>query len=148
MDASEKYFKMCQEAKEIQKIYQDILNCGNNWTINSMLAGWVVTDPETGIVLTLHNGEFCISDIVDEWKEWVWLPRVDQLFNIAFNRLRKESPHTYFPKVLTLFCSLWQEYAEVLSEDERSLEKLWLMFVMDYVYNKWWDDKENKWVKR
>lgn len=137
MDTTEKYIKMCEKAEEIQNLI-DMFQLGNFlWRGKEYLY------------------EACVCDAVPCFKdEKVWLPRQDELQDIL------KATHLTNPYNLVSF--LWN----VLNEDKscpeevsceecikesmywrnfKTMEQLWLAFVMYEKYNKSWNGK--KWVE-
>ena len=134
MDFSKQYIKMCKEAKEIQEIYQNILKKEDN-EVNNILEGWYVYNGKN--VILLHNNEFFISDLKDELKKYIWLPRQDQLQAII-------TTNKYFRFSLI---ELFYHFANKNVPKFTSMEQLWLAYVMYIKYKKIWDNEKEKWVK-
>ncbi len=119
MDTSERYVKMCEKATEIQmrpKPIEAVVYTGNN----------------VHIVKGINSPDFDI----------IWLPRQDQLQEI----LGKDT--TEVIEGFTNFIggvqfdsiheevSPWELYAESV---DKSLEQLWLNYVMSIKYHKVWN---------
>ena len=134
MDFSKQYIKMCKEAKEIQEIYQNILKKEDN-EVDNILEGWYVYDGKN--VILLHNNEFFISDLKDELKKYIWLPRQDQLQAII-------TTNKYFRFSLI---ELFYHFANKNVPKFTSMEQLWLAYVMYIKYKKIWNNEEEKWIK-
>jgi len=134
MDFSKQYIKMCKEAKELQEIYQNILKKEDN-EVNNILEGWYVYDGEN--VILLHNNEFFISDLKDELKKYIWLPRQDQLQAII-------TTNKYFRFSLI---ELFYHFANKNVPKFASMEQLWLAYVMYMKYKKIWNNEKEKWIK-
>ena len=118
MDTSEIYIKMCERAREIQDVS---LSFGDYYWFNK---DWHI----------FLEGAYAISP-----EHFVWLPRQDQLQEILFTH--KEH---LFPQ-----CVLLREF---IREGElyilhflKSMEQLWLAFVMYKKFNKIWNGED--WVK-
>lgn len=135
MRFDEKYIEMCKEAKEIQKIYQDILN-KENYEISEILEGWYVYDGNK--VRLLYNCDIFISDFEDKLKECIWLPRQDQLQKII-------TTNKYFRFSLI---ELFYHFANKNVPKFTSMEQLWLAYVMYIVYGKIWDERKKKWIRK
>ena len=134
MDFSKQYIKMCKEAKEIQEIYQNTFKKEDN-EVNNILEGWYVYNGKN--VILLHNNEFFISDLKDELKKYIWLPRQDQLQAII-------TTNKYFRFSLI---ELFYHFANKNVPKFTSMEQLWLAYVMYIKYKKIWDNEKEKWVK-
>jgi len=134
MGFSKQYIKMCKEAKEIQEIYQNILKKEDN-EVDNILEGWYVYDGKN--VILLHNNEFFISDLKDELKKYIWLPRQDQLQAII-------TTNKYFRFSLI---ELFYHFANKNISKFTSMEQLWLAYVMYIKYKKIWNNEKEKWVK-
>jgi len=134
MDFSKQYIKMCKEAKEIQEIYQNVLKKEDN-EVDNILEGWYVYNGKN--VILLHNNEFFISDLKDELKKYIWLPRQDQLQAII-------TTNKYFRFSLI---ELFYHFANKNVPKFTSMEQLWLAYVMYIKYKKIWNNEKEKWVK-
>ena len=134
MDFSKQYIKMCERAEEIQEIYQNVLKKEDN-EVDSILEGWYVYDGKN--IILLHNNEFFISDLKDELKKYVWLPRQDQLQAII-------TTNKYFRFSLI---ELFYHFANKNVPKFTSMEQLWLAYVMYIKYKKIWNNEEEKWIK-
>jgi len=134
MDFSKQYIKMRKEAKEIQEIYQNTFKKEDN-EVNNILEGWYVYNGKN--VILLHNNEFFISDLKDELKKYIWLPRQDQLQAII-------TTNKYFRFSLI---ELFYHFANKNVPKFTSMEQLWLAYVMYIKYKKIWDNEKEKWVK-
>jgi len=134
MDFSKQYIKMCKEAKEIQEIYQNTFKKEDN-EVNNILEGWYVYNGKN--VILLHNNEFFISDLKDELKKYIWLPRQDQLQAIITT-----NKHFRFSLI-----ELFYHFANKNVPKFTSMEQLWLAYVMYIKYKKIWNNEKEKWIK-
>ena len=145
MDSSKQYIIMCKEAKEIQEIYQNILKKEDN-EIDNILEGWYVYDGKN--VILLHNNEFFISDLKDELKKYIWLPRQDQLQDLTewiveeFCKWYK-SPYKY--EINRIHGGFKEIYPNQIFF---SMEQLTFAYVMYKKYNKIWNNIKRKWIKK
>ena len=155
MDTSEIYVKMCEKAKEIQEFAP--LDFGSWYAYLRPLTGlWCHPDakeypygrdrdyflahpirPVVNLIVKDFDGS--PMHIYEEYIEHCWLPRQDQLQEILF--IHKEH---LFPQ-----CVLLREF---IREGElyilhflKSMEQLWLAFVMYKKFNKIWNGED--WVK-
>ena len=126
MDTSKEYIKMCEGAEEIQKIARD--KC---YRLNK------------GYDAVMHF----IEDTRTELQEdgfyqgiWVWLPRQDQL-----QEMMKGKPD----HLLIILVNWTQDNIKYYKSGRikklyptKSMEQLWLAFVMKEKFNKAWDNKE------
>ena len=118
MDFSEKYIRMCQKAKEIQKKWK-----GSGWDFV-----YVSRDKFLGLKQdSWRSSDYCI-----------WLPRQDQLQKIITNK-------GYFRFSLI---ELFYHFANRNVDKYTSMEQLWLAFVMWHKYKKIWDNKKEEWIKK
>ena len=127
MDTSKQYFEMCEQAKEIQE-YRPF---GKAW--------------EEGDCF-VTKGKLSKYRIVSRHKNDVWLPRQDQLqemdnwsdlaltFSQGCHSFIKGRPDLY-DAVYFLETDDNQKFVA------RSMEQLWLAFVMSEKYNKTWSGK-------
>ena len=131
MDTSKEYIEMCSQTLEIQEKWVDV-------TAGDFVA-LISLNPDDPV--------HCYGDLdADEFKGFkkdnpdynprhdgtyrVWLPRQDQLQEMAL--FQDPIPHTLH--ALKEF-SLKHEYC-------KTLEQLWLSFIMMDCYNKQWDGEE------
>lgn len=154
MDKSAKYIKMCQEAKEIQKLWRPELGD----------FVWGIPDSEGELTVSIclsvdyyHSAyeqfelvDVAIADLWDEHKEidfewWdkeklVWLPRQDQLQKIFYKHLQLD-----YPVIVDMYDFIKEnlEYVKQFT----SLEQLWLAYVMHEEYGKVWDEDKEEWVE-
>jgi len=147
MDTSKEYIKMCQKAKEIQKLL-DKCNYGNQLVFGNtfLLQGY-----EVNWLKQYGNGKKCEQWVTDYWtsdnptfygKNTIWLPRQDQLQEMVKEKdllnlcdrfdlgLRENIDGIYS----------YTDYHKTF----KSMEKLWLAFVMKEKYNKTWNGEEWK----
>ena len=135
MDKTEKWIRMCEKSKEIQIMGQTKATEWDDWYYEK------------------STQYFSIGTYTNEYD--IWLPRQDQLQDML------KTTHLTNPYNLIGF--LWN----ILNEDEtcpdeepceecieeamywrsfKSLEQLWLAFIMNEKYSKVWN--ENDWTKR
>ena len=86
-------------------------------------------------------------------KEYIWLPRQDQLQDIYLNYFKKQldcDEAICMPGFVVNILSQLKMLGYAWNRDYtplESFEQLYLLFVMIQVFNKRWDDKEEKWVE-
>ena len=124
MDTGKEYIKMCEKTEEIQKEWKptggDFYSTG--W--NLLTIEFVVFYESLDELITGQHSKQIKKDIV-------WLPRQDQLQAMV----RKRS-------IFALCCDISEFCNDV---KHKSMEQLWLGFVMEENYKKVWNSKE--WVK-
>ena len=126
MDTGETYIKICEKAEEIQAIRRDRGFIYGDYYYEPISRNWnIIYDSQKSY---MYSMPMCI-----------WLPRQDQLQEILF--IHKEH---LFPQ-----CVLLKEF---IKENElyivsflKSMEQLWLAFVMYKKYNKVWNGEN--WIK-
>ena len=147
MDKSETYIKMCEKAKKYLPRHKFV-------------------DGDHFVYLEAYIG----SDIVNNW--WIekgtisiyssalwghppcklkrlWLPRQDQLQEMV-KYFKGLAPVEYSARgLLQIFWEFvdtnWLDYLWTLSNEQVSMEQLWLAFCMSVRYNKIWNGED--WVK-
>lgn len=133
MDTSFEYIKMCEKAEEIQSQWQQV--DGDSFVHH--LEGNLMDRGFNPLYL------YASSDFGEHGGRFIFLPRQDQLQEmISFS----------FPDVLRKFWDYISysdgDSMQLLDFDDipkvKSMEQLWLVFVMKEKYNKQWDGKE--WV--
>jgi len=125
MDTTETYIKMCEEAKEIQGVFQAK---GMFETDNTdFVAGW---------------------NVASDYGDYIWLPRQDELQAMFLSHKNPEWSESPTPFELNLlFVDFVQDtlYTDRLCMDIKdSMEQLWLAFLLAEKYGKYWDGAE--WV--
>jgi hypothetical protein len=93
----------------------------------------VCDDCNEEISLYPFNKFFPIDDVV-------WLPRQDQLQKMA-------SLLCNYNTQILKFLNDWIKDNKIPISDYRSMEQLWLAFVMHTVYNKTWGSLGNRWIE-
>lgn len=136
MDTSEIYIKMCREAKEIQIAW-------NRKEGDFFLS---LIDKYCGYPIR-ENG--CLGQTILEDTPLIWLPRQDQLQEMAkgFKQYWESANETD---------DLIQNFHEWFEEDcfrendfnvnSYSMEQLWLCLVMNSKYKKRWDKEKETWI--
>jgi len=140
MDTSRKYILMCDEALEIQKEW--IPRHGDFFIgERNKLRVWIdgVNDPNkvvTGVEVSFQNG-------MPRLTRYIWLPRLDQLIELAQEvNLRYERTTQTFLDWTRL------EYGILPGQPRRifsSLEQIWLAFVMLRKQAKKWNGET--WIR-
>ena len=152
MKIDKKYIKMCEKAKEIQKIapspeeegcffynpYLDEIMCRDGWNY------CVVYDKN------LDDG-FSDGVYECETEDWhkdeniVWLPRQDQLQEMVKDDTKPLRAQYIY--LLGDFVAWWKnEISEKYAIKFLTFEQMWLAFVMWKKYGKIWDEEKEEWV--
>lgn len=116
MDKTDKYILMCEKAVEIQKLWE----------------------PEEGDFSKWATGVYIVEaeDLEeDDSKHWYWLPRQDQLQEMVEGECGMASIQLLLSKV-SRFSKENQSW--------RSIDQLWLAFVMKEKFNKIWINNDWK----
>jgi len=146
MDTSNEYIKMCQQAMEIQEAHE-------------MVDGDYYYDgeldyPDDKRVYFIFDGTKATAGTlnIEQWErptdDAVWLPRQDQLQDMLMDDF-KDYGHIVHSFVEYL-CDTTDyhggiRFADVdIYGDFTSFEQLWLAFLMDEKYSKYWNGKD--WV--
>ena len=132
MDTSKEFILMCEKAVEIQKEWKYEL-------------GDFIRETGFGNVMIIN----AVCEALKKTKHLhTWLPRQDQLQEMVYKIPRKDT--------LLEFWGTWIDRFEEFRESPcaerfdggnlflKSMEQLWLAFVMKEKYNKVWDGKEWK----
>lgn len=134
MDTSREYIAMCDEASEIQKNWRPV---HGDFFIGerNKLRVWIdgINDPEkvvTGVEVEFRDG-------IPLATRYIWLPRLDQLIELA------QEAHTRYERTTQAFLD-WtkRDYGTLPGEPRKvftSLEQTWLAFVMLRKYGKKWN---------
>ena len=160
MDTSETYIKMNEKAEEIQALREgkewDYVYCrGSAEAIKKspyrdespvvILSGYETDGgyygheafPSPECSAPVSNGAYRHADRVF-WDEHFWLPRQDQLQGMVGN-------HTWYGLILKLNQFVEEVDFSQEANEFRSMEQLWLAFVMKEKYNKVWNGDD--WIK-
>jgi hypothetical protein len=159
MDKSIDYTEMCATAEEIQALYagadKDQFNNG------FFLIGNKQTEldiEEIGNFEPGNDRHHCIHnhscDFTDEVEIHVWLPRVDQLFDIwsvmwKHSEVSKDVKPREFVRDLDLFMgdTNLRISKAGLENPYITMERWVLAFVMDRVFTKRWSKETKQWIK-
>lgn len=119
----ETYIKMCKEAKEIQELWK----------------------PKKGDKALLDSGFIDYIDELWDKKGFTWLPRQEDLQEI-FQEAHGNGIHV--STVVNLFYMwFWDEYNNKQKDccEQYDWNVLWLCFVMERLYGKYWNSKTESW---
>jgi len=148
MDFTEKYIKMCEKAEEIQERWKPrdgdfIARVWWNGKWYRKFVGFAkVMGGGTYIEVVPSTYSFDIEEkerSIEKYgyREWIWLPRQDQLQEMCA------------PPLDILVVEFWQWIPhEQVAVKYTSMEQLWLAFVMWELYGKIWDDGKEEWAER
>ena len=132
---------MCGAAKEIQLQWKQ--DYGDFFVDEKgEIKCWISRDP--GHYKVKKGFRICVKEDVIHLSKYSWLPKQDQLIEMA------QVPGRRYENVTQDFFNWTKVPYEVLSDTPatlfRSMEQIWLAFVMQQKFNKQWDGSE--WVKR
>ena len=142
MDRSEAYIEMCRQARELQDLWQ--CRHGDYYADSSgQVACWIAAIDGDGRV----KEGVCIRkrDGVIQLDRFTWLPRLDQLIELA------QIPGVSYDTITQFFFN-WTKRAYRLDQKQltgpadlfHSLEQLWLGFVMARRFGRNWNQVD--WV--
>ena len=140
MDKSTQYICLCEHAREIQggwkREHGDVF-VGDNERIEFWIDG---IHPKR--IIKKNFGVRNRGNVI-QLSKYVWMPRLNQLMELA------QEPGRRFEKTTQLFFdwtkSPYNGFAQIPDTMFRSLEQLWLAFVMQRIYGKIWDGRS--WLK-
>ena len=149
MDLSPEYIEMCKKAEEIQQIKS--FECGN-WFRE------IYSDEPRIKCQGSHT-----SEVHEEDENLIWLPRQDQLQDLilsdeSLSEIETDTDRRFFKDfvhyfniwgLLALFNRSLDDLANPYPDnypkhDFNSAEQLWLAFVMQFKFNKIWNNSEWK----
>ncbi len=141
MDKSQSYHRMCDRAEEIQCLWQPI---HGDFYADSRgnIRCWIATNPPPERFKNRFG--ICIKNSIIHLSKYTWLPRQDQLIEMA-----QVSGRRYESIVQDFFDWSKRPYGSYSVNPGRlfkSMEKIWLAFVMYQKFNRLWDG--HSWVKR
>lgn len=146
MDKSEEYILMCSKAKEIQKEWKpkkgDYI-WGETGLFNDEPYIWVIGDNiNYDKKLSYYECSYCEGNYND-FKWFIWLPTQSQLQEMVDYTVWFEKIYRFYDWIQKdKFDSKW----ESIFDKFKSLEQLWLGFIMWEKYQKEWNGSE--WIKR
>ena len=151
MDTTPEYIKMCEKAREIQELNEEMQD-GNYYKYkNKEYSGLYdfIEKPYCDSCVECNYANSMTGYITEQDRSnYIWLPRQDQLQemikgNLIYSSLWDGDASTLWFDRMN---SLWQDtliHNKSLHWTKfRSMEQLWLAFVMKEKYNKIWDGKE------
>lgn len=116
MDLTPIYFKMCETAEEVQAMWKPAVSDHIAWRKNVSVI------------------ELCNAEEADNpsWKEnWIFLPKQDQLQDMMIADCAAS--------LIESFYQWWEKYSQHHYSTSKSMEQLWLIFVMERRFNKFFD---------
>lgn len=140
MDRSADYIRMCEVATEVQQRWRQAYGdffVGENGRIEC----WI-PQRRKSVVVRKGFGVRSQRDVIRLIK-YTWLPRQDQLIEIAQERGRRYESVTQ--EFFDWAKSTYGENQEPAAKLFRTMEKIWLAFVMHKNYWKKWDGQG--WVR-
>ncbi|MCG6893073.1 MAG: hypothetical protein LJE65_05660 [Desulfobacteraceae bacterium] len=141
MDKSPQYLRMCERAAEIQQRWRQTY--GDFYAdADGTISCWIQTGSHPPLRM---KGGFHIksSDSIIRMARMIWLPRQDQLIEMAQVRGR-----TYDSVVLEFYNWTKRPYNHRNQPPSRlfsTMESIWMAFVMQRKFRKKWDD--TTWVE-
>jgi len=153
MDFSEKYIKMCEEAKEIQEGWKikegdTIARVWWNRVWYREVIGFAsLTFGDTWCRVVPSTYEFPVNNLqpAEGYKDFIWLPRQDQLQEMVKDDTKPLRAQYIY--LLGDFVAWWKnEISEKYAIKFLTFEQMWLAFVMWKKYGKIWDEEKEEWV--
>ncbi len=140
MDKSKAYIRMCDRAEEIQCLWKPAH--GDFYAeANGQVRCWITMSPpperfKKGFGICVNNGIIHLS-------KYTWLPRQDQLIEMA------QVPGRRYESVIQDFFD-WTKRPYGIGPGNpgrlfKTMEKIWLVFVMQQKINRFWDG--DAWVR-
>ena len=130
MDTSKEYILMCEKAVEIQTI-------------------WKKDGTKSGDFIKVHGYEICVisSHEAGAWSDhWIWIPRQDQLQEMAYDGKIKSFPVLQWSFYLFLLerNEDWRNIRKRGDDEKKysSFEKVWLSYLMRHKFNKTWNGED------
>jgi hypothetical protein len=150
MDTTEKYIKMCEKAEEIQQLEPKEYgaNFGNwYWEITINVKCPTCKSYDSGVycsqcgskLIIEETGYITVGESASE-KQYIWLPRQDQLQEMVLSVPAQHSPRKYWNSIHVEFVGI----PEI--DSFSSWEQLLLVFVMHKKYQKTWNNVKQEWV--
>ena len=141
MDRSEEYIRMCRLAEEIQRRWQH--GYGDFYADKTgRIQCWI--RPPSGNLTQKKGFTIQVTDDVIHLARHTWLPKQNQLIEMA------QVPGRRYDSIVQEFFDWTKRPYETLAETParlfRTMERVWLAFVMQQKYNKQWDGR--RWIKR
>lgn len=140
MDKSQVYIRMCEQAGEIQCLWAQ--DYGDFFVgKNGQIRCWI-TERYATVRVKRGFGVECGGDVI-HLTRMIWLPRQSQLIEMA-----QEPGKRYETVTLEFFNWAKKPYGPNPSEKRnpgkifKSLEQIWLAFVMFKNHGKWWNDEQ------
>jgi len=140
MDTTELYITMCEKSPEIQGLRPR----DDNEFIPDCYFGLFIFE-RTKKRENFHL--FCVSDDRVVQEQSIWLPRQDELQKMM--KYLKLNLHLEYAvdSVWLLYNETRQNFRNEYYESFRSMEQLWLAFVMRKKYHQVWDNDKKDWFE-
>ena len=147
MDTTEKYVKMCEKAEEIQKL--SFIGHGDWYAYLRHKEGkdWPPVEHSPIVeLITVNRDDGKSSHVFNDSIEHCWLPRQDQLQEILWISGKQNNPYHLAYEVSKF--GIESKANEIKGHgyaDAKSMEQLWLAFIMKEKYQKIWNGED--WIK-
>jgi len=145
MDTSKEYINMCRKAVEIQKLFKAekgdfyFCFCTDIEPTDMFPKGYglsIITEWDADL-----NSELLIRSGTD-----IWLPRQDQLQEMIETQLSVKSNANHIAIHFAQFVNNHLENVVYWELELKSMEQLWLAFVMWEKFNKKWNKDWSNWM--
>ena len=148
---NKKYIKMCEKADEIQKA-RPIFYVGNTYTYFETGMGFMIHGRHTGVFFKTQQNGYALTDMpnssavylkddIDLKKVLVWLPTQSQLQEMV---IKKPINYESCGYLIVDFKEFVVKECFKNHWTFNSMEQLWLAFLYDKKYNKFWNGSD--WV--
>jgi len=136
MDTSKEYILMCEKAVKIQELWKPSFG---DYAISLQGRLEIITKaknpsmPDFLLCSTFGEGGRTEWRQLETLNGFIWLPRQDQLQEMI-NEVNYHKVWNFYEFVMD----------DIGSESKKSMEQLWLAYVMRHKYNKIWNGKDWK----
>ena len=126
------FIKMCQKAEEIQQLWEPI--SGDLYLYKNAFG------PRPNVLSSDIHGS--IISWEGKQRDRFWLPRQEDLQAILLKH-GIDNPHGN-PEHWALYCK-FTEYMDTTPGTHEDFNKYWLLFAMEYIFNKTWNPETKTW---
>jgi len=148
-----RYIKMCKEAKEIQKDWKP--KVGDYCVCSRRMIGILTSDKKQKVTYPDGNTGYAYVGVrLKDGALWssrkpIWLPTQEQLQEmVTTNSASSHKDCELIEDFHLWFCEFFKRLYSRPAVDDWIMNQFWLVYIMYKNYNKVWHYHKEKWVKR
>jgi hypothetical protein len=141
------YIEMCKSATEIQELWEPKIGDRVTYKGNVAFIDGFFGTYDDSMEVTLINWEYSLPEKLILLNKILWLPRQEDLQKI-YNDFVKGNGlalHHDFNEYVNKTTTIAKQKLELSKLVEMDLTSLWLCFVMEKCFNKFWNAETKSW---